>query len=67
MEYEEGDSSKSVENLVTLSFAVSENEIFELNETLDRGNNSGQQTPGAKEGERNPAIYFTLIIRFHTA
>lgn len=52
---------------MSLSFAVSENEIFELNETLDRGNNSGQQTPGAKEGERNPAIYFTLIIRFHTA
>lgn len=65
MEYEEGDSSTSVENLVTIRYYVTE--IFELNETLDRGNNSGQQTPGAKEGERNPAIYFTLIIRFHTA
>lgn len=47
---------------MSLSFAVSENEIFELNETLDRGNNSGQQTPGAKEVERNPAIYFIFII-----
>lgn len=53
---------------MSLSFEILKSfEIFELNETLDRGNNSGQQTPGAKEGERNPAIYFTLIIRFHTA